>query len=83
MNKITLREARKNSGYSLKYVAKKLGISSQTLRNWENAKSFPSMPQTIYIEMLYGVRYDQITFLPSDNALSEQREDDNDATSTL
>ena len=60
----TLRALRVNAGLDQKAAAAKLGITPETLGNWENGKSFPNVPQITKIEALYGVNYSDINFLP-------------------
>lgn len=64
---ITLSAARVNAGYDRKAAADKLGITSETLSNWENGITFPNVPQIIKIENLYGVKYADIRFLPKNS----------------
>lgn len=47
-------------------AAEKLGISKDTLRNYEQGKSYPDIPTLKKIEELYGVKYAQLIFLPLD-----------------
>lgn len=60
---ITLRAARMNKGYDQDQAAKLLGISSDTLSNYERAKSFPDVRVIKKMEEVYGVKYDDINFL--------------------
>ncbi len=62
MEKITLKAARVNAGYSQKGAAKILDISNKTLCAWENGKSFPKQPMIEKMCALYGVTYDSINF---------------------
>ncbi|CDA29300.1 helix-turn-helix domain-containing protein [Eubacterium sp. CAG:156] len=66
-----------NGSYSLKNIrelrrmtqaeaAMKLGISVDTLGNYERGKSYPDIPMLRKIEALYEVSYSQIIFLPLD-----------------
>lgn len=61
---ITLSAARVNAGFDRKAAADKLGISPDTLANWENGITFPNVPQIMRIENLYGVNYADIKFMP-------------------
>lgn len=36
--KLSLKEARESKGITQKFLAKKLGVSVQSLSNWENGK---------------------------------------------
>lgn len=62
MEKITLKAARVNAGYSQKGAAVALGISNKTLCAWENGKSFPKQPMIEKMCALYGISYDSINF---------------------
>ena len=65
-SKVTLRTAREICGLKQAEAAKILGISTDTLSNYERGKSYPDVPIIRKIESLYGVTYDQIIFLPLD-----------------
>ncbi len=62
MAQITLKAARANKNMSQAEAAKKLGVSVDTLLNWEAGKTFPKVPQIRKIEELYGVEYRDIYF---------------------
>lgn len=62
---ITLKAARVNAGYGTKEAADFIGVSVDTLTNWEKAKTFPDVPKIKKIEDLYGVKYADIIFLPN------------------
>lgn len=49
-----------------KDAAKLLGISVDTLRNYERGKSYPDIPILKKIEELYKLPYSRIIFLPLD-----------------
>lgn len=61
---ITLKAARINNGLSQKEAAKKIGISADTLSNYERGRSFPDVPTIQRIERAYGCLYNDIIFLP-------------------
>lgn len=65
MAKMNLRGARCNCGLSRREAAEKIGVSEQTIKNWENQKSFPKQPHIVKICSVYGVQYDDLIFLPS------------------
>lgn len=67
MLKITLRAARVNADLSQKEAAKKLGVSNNTLCNWEKGVSYPDAGQIDALCKLYGVHYDSIIFLPNNS----------------
>lgn len=60
---ITLKAARMNKGYNQEEAAKLIGVSSDTLSNYERGKSFPDVPVIKMIEKVYEVKYDDIIFL--------------------
>lgn len=62
--KLTLRAARVNAGLTQSEAAEKIGVTRDTLRNWEVGKSFPDAIKIGKIEKVYGVGYDDIIFLP-------------------
>ena len=72
---ITLKAARVNAGLDQKTAAAKLNITPETLSSWERAKRFPTVIQISKIEELYGIKYSDINFLPSNFDLNEEKED--------
>ena len=64
MVRITLRSARINVGLSREFVAKSVGVSLSTIKNWENGITFPTQPQIEKLCALYGVTYDVLNFCP-------------------
>ncbi len=62
MPQITLKAARVNVGLTQEAVAKKLGISISTVKNWEKGKTFPKQPQIERLCEIFGVSYDNIFF---------------------
>lgn len=61
---ITLKAARVNKGLTQAEAADLVGVSVETIQNWESSKSFPNVVQLKKIEQAYGVSYDNIKFLP-------------------
>ncbi len=61
---ITLKAARINKELTQTEAAKKLGISVDTLSNYERGKSFPDVPVIQKMEDLYGVSYNNLIFCP-------------------
>ena len=45
-------------------AADKIGVTVDTIGNWERAKSFPNALQIRRIEEIYGVPYDGLIFSP-------------------
>lgn len=60
---ITLKAARLNKRYDQNEAAKLIGISPDTLSNYERGKTFPDVPILKKIEEVYNVKYDDINFL--------------------
>ncbi len=65
MIQLTLRAIRASLGLNQQDAAKRIGVSPDTLRSWENAKTFPDVPQIEKIEEVYGVKYNEIIFAPT------------------
>lgn len=65
---ITLKAARVNAGLIQREAAERLGIARETLRNYENGRTKPDIDMAIKISELYGLKVDDILFLPNDFA---------------
>ena len=50
-----LREARKAAGYTQKQVAAQMGLSGQTIQNWEAERTCPRREMVEQIADIYGV----------------------------
>ena len=61
---ITLKAARVNIGLTQTEAAKKIGVTVDTLSNYERGKSYPDVPIIRRIEETYGLPYSDIIFLP-------------------
>ncbi|MEY8367595.1 helix-turn-helix transcriptional regulator [Anaerovoracaceae bacterium 42-11] len=70
-SRITLKTAREISGFTQSEAARLIGISADTLGNYERGKSYPDIPTLRKIEQTYGVSYDRLIFLPLDFGLTE------------
>ena len=62
--RLTLKGARQRKGLTQAHAAQLIGVSTNTLSNYETARSYPDIPILQQIERVYGVRYDQLVFLP-------------------
>lgn len=60
--KLTLKAIRTNKNLSQEEAAKLIGISVDTLGNYERGKSFPDIPVLKRIEEVYEIKYDNINF---------------------
>ena len=66
--KMTLKTARDRMRLSQGEAAKLIGVSRDTLSNYERGKSYPDILILKRIESVYQVAYNQLIFLPKDNA---------------
>lgn len=64
---ITLRSARVNKGLTQVKAAELIGITPDTLSNYERGKSYPDVPIIQRMEQVYGVSYSELIFLPINN----------------
>lgn len=64
--RMTLKTAREIRGLRQKEAADLLGVSVDTLSNYERGRSYPDIPVLRKIEDLYGVPYSRLIFLPLD-----------------
>lgn len=62
----TMKTAREAAGYTQKEAADKIGVSVDTLGNYERGKSYPDVPIIRRIESVYNIPYDRLIFLPLD-----------------
>jgi transcriptional regulator with XRE-family HTH domain len=62
--KVTLKAARINKGLTQEDASKQLGVSVETLGNYEKGITYPDIPVLKKIEKVYGVEYSNIIFLP-------------------
>lgn len=70
--RMTLKMARQMKELTQEEAAKRIGVSKDTLGNYERGKSYPDIPVLRKIEEVYGVSYDRLIFLPSDFGLTEE-----------
>lgn len=64
--RMTLKMAREIRGLTQESAAKLIGVSTDTLGNYERGKSYPDIPVLRQIEEVYEITYDKIIFLPLD-----------------
>ena len=69
--KMTLKTARELKGLTQQEACKLIGVTKDTLGNYERGKSYPDIPTLRNIEKVYGVNYNQLIFLPLDFGLTE------------
>ena len=68
--KFTLKTIREMRGLSQIDAAKAIGISVDTLSNYERGKLYPDIPVLRKIEKTYNIKYNQLIFLPLDYGLT-------------
>lgn len=66
---ISLAAARVNAGLTQAEVAEKMGLSKQTIVNWENGRVIPKPAQMEMLGRIYNMPLDFI-FLPPKSTLS-------------
>lgn len=64
--RFTLRTAREKHRLTQEEAAKRIGVSVDTLGNYERGKSYPDIPVLRKIEEAYGIPYARLIFLPLD-----------------
>ena len=64
--KVSLKTARELKGLKQSEAAELIGVSKDTLGNYERGKSYPDIPVLRKIEEVYGVPNSRIIFLPLD-----------------
>lgn len=75
MEQLTLRAIRTNKGLSLEEASIKIGVSKDTLSNWERGDTYPNVLQLKRIENVYNIHYDNINFLLDDTDLIGKQND--------
>lgn len=64
--RMTLKTARELNQLKQSEAAELIGVSVDTLGNYERGKSYPDIPTLRKIEEIYGVEYSRLIFLPLD-----------------
>ena len=55
-----LKQARQSRNVTHETLAERLGVSRQTISNWENNRSYPDIVSIIALSDLYGVSLDAL-----------------------
>ena len=55
-----LRKARLSANLTQEIVAEKVGVSRQTMSNWENGKSHPDISSVMALSDVYGISLDAL-----------------------
>jgi len=61
---ITLKAARANRNLTQQKAAELIGVTRDTLGNWERGISYPDVIKLSKIESVYKMKYDDLIFLP-------------------
>lgn len=68
-----LKNARVGASLSQEELAKRIGVSRQTISNWENCRSYPDIGSLIKLSDLYGLSLDEM--LKADRTIPDHFED--------
>lgn len=68
--KVTLKAARVNANLTQEEAAKLIGVSPSVIVAWENGLYLPTIKRLSAILNAYHVGFDDVIFMPEDNALS-------------
>lgn len=55
-----LKQKRNEAGYSQEVLAERIGVSRQTVSNWENNRSYPDIGSVLRLSDLYGISLDEL-----------------------
>lgn len=55
-----LKNARNDANFTQEEIAEKLGVSRQTISNWENCKSYPDIISVIKLSDIYSISLDAL-----------------------
>lgn len=55
-----LKTARNEANFTQEEIAEKLGVSRQTISNWENSKSYPDIISVIKLSDIYSITLDAL-----------------------
>ena len=75
-----LKSARKKCGLTQEKAAEAVGVSRQTISNWENEKSYPDIVSVIRLSSLYSVSLDEL--LKGDEDMIEHLEESTDVVNS-
>lgn len=73
MEKLTLRAIRVNLGWSLEKASTLIGVSKDTLSNYERGETYPDVPIIKRIVEVYNISYDRINFLLDNDVLNDKK----------
>ena len=70
---LTLKAIRVNKGLTQEEASNGIGVSVETLANYEKGNTFPDVPTLKRIEKFYGIEYKNINFLISKLRLNSKK----------
>ena len=73
-----LKQARADAELSQEAAAEKIGVSRQTMSNWENGKSYPDFASVVAISEAYNVSLDSL--MKGDSKMMEHLEESTNVT---
>lgn len=73
-----LKQARLAVNLTQEVVAEKVGVSRQTMSNWENGRSYPDIVSIIILSDIYGMTLDSL--LKGDNEMIKHLKESTDVT---
>ena len=62
MAKTRMRELRSKHNWSMKYIAYYIGVSIQTISNWEKGETEPDLKSLVKLAELYNVTLDYLLY---------------------
>lgn len=68
-----LKSARIKAGFTQENIAGEIGVSRQTISNWENEKSYPDIISVIKLSDIYSISLDEL--LKGDNKMIKHLEE--------
>ena len=71
-----LKKARIKAGMTQEHVAEQIGVTRQTMSNWENSKCYPDIRSVVALSELYEISLDEL--LKEDSQLMEYLEESTD-----
>ncbi len=71
-----LKKARIKAGMTQEHVAEQIGVTRQTMSNWENSKCYPDIRSVVALSDLYEISLDEL--LKEDSQLMEYLEESTD-----
>ena len=62
--KITIEAARVNAHMTQEQAASALGVTRQTVSEWESRRRYPPIKRVMQMSELYKIPFEMLTFLP-------------------